>query len=102
MEDNLSIRNRKLLDTAFRSTMRGNAATISYALNERFSAFAGFSYDSFFATDSVTFIRGTPPLNTIWRDQTVNRVWQLGINAQPMRRLGFSVQRRFRSKHRVR
>jgi len=90
LEDNLSIRNRKLLDTAFRSTMRGNAATLSYALNERFSAFAGFSYDSFFATDSVTFIRGTPPLNTIWRDQTVNRVWQLGINAQPMRRLGFA------------
>ncbi len=95
LEDNLSIRNRKLLDTAFRSTMRGNAATLSYALNERFSAFAGFSYDSFFATDSVTFIRGTPPLNTIWRDQTVNRVWQLGINAQPMRRLGFAFSGNF-------
>jgi hypothetical protein len=95
LEDNLSIRNQKLLDTAFRSTMRGNAATLSYALSERFSAFAGFSYDSFFATDSVTFLRGTPPLNTIWRDQTVNRVWELGINAQPMHRLGFAFSGNF-------
>ena len=70
--------------------MRGNAATISYALSDRLSVYAGFSYDSFFATDSVTFLRGTPPLNTVWRDQTVNRVWQLGINAQPMHRLGFN------------
>jgi hypothetical protein len=70
--------------------MRSNATTISYALNERFSALAGFSYDSYFATDSVTFIRGVPPLNTVWRDQTVNRVWQLGINAQATHRLGLS------------
>ena len=84
------MRNQKLLDTDFRSTIRSNAATISYALSERFSAFAGFSYDSFFATASVTFIRGIPPLNTTWRDQTVNRVWQLGVNAQPTHRLGFT------------
>jgi hypothetical protein len=90
IEDSLSVRNRKLLDTDFRNTMRSNATTISYALNERFSALAGFSYDSYFATDSVTFIRGVPPLNTVWRDQTVNRVWQLGINAQPTHRLGLN------------
>ena len=95
IEDNLAIQNQKLLETNFRSTMRGNAATISYAFSDRFSAYAGFSYDSFFATDSVTFIRGTPPLNTVWRDQTVNRVWQLGINAQPMRRLGFNFSGNF-------
>ncbi len=95
IEDTLAIRNQKLLDTSFRSTMRANASTISYALNERLSAFAGFSYDSFFATDSVTFLRGTPPLNTTWRDQTVNRVWQLGINAQPMHRLGFNFSGNF-------
>jgi hypothetical protein len=90
IEDSLAVRNQKLLDTDFRSTIRSNATTISYALNERFSAFAGFSYDSFFATASVTFIRGIPPLNTTWRDQTVARVWQLGINAQPTHRLGLT------------
>lgn len=90
IEDNLVIRSQKLLETAFHAKARQNASTISYALSERFSGFAGFSYDSFLATDSVTFIRGTPPLNTTWRDQIVNRIWQLGINAQAMRRLGFN------------
>ncbi len=95
IEDSLAIRNRKLLDTGFHNTMRANSTTISYALNVRFSVFAGFSYDSFFATDSVTFLRGTPPLNTAWRDQTVSRVWQLGINAQATRRLGLSFTGNF-------
>jgi hypothetical protein len=95
IENNLAIRNRKLLNTDFHNTMRLNATTISYAMNERFSAFAGFSYDSFFATNSVTFLRGTPPLNTAWRDQTVNRLWQLGLSAQPTRRFGFSFSGNF-------
>jgi hypothetical protein len=95
IEDSLAVRNRTLLDTDFHNTMRSNAATVSYALSERFSGFAGFSYDSYFATASVTFIRGVPPLNTTWRDQTVNRVWELGINAQPVRRFGFTFTGNF-------
>ena len=95
IEDSLSIRSQKLLATSFRSSMRANASTISYTLSDRFSTFAGFSYDSFFATDSVTFLRGTAPLNTTWRDQTVNRVWQLGLNAQPTHRLGFTFSGNF-------
>ena len=90
LEQNIAARDRKLLATDFRSTTRSSASVISYAVNEHYSAFAGFSYDSFFATDSVTFLRGVAPLNTSWRDQTVNRVWQLGVNAEPTRRLGFS------------
>ena len=89
LEDSLAIRSQKLLSTAFRSSTRSDAATLSYSLNARLAGFAGFSYDSFFATDSVTFVRGIAPLITAWRDQTVNRVWQLGINAQPTHRLGF-------------
>jgi hypothetical protein len=95
VEDNLVIRNQKLLDTDFHSTSRLNASTISYTLNGHLSTFAGFSYDSFLATNSVTFVRGVPPLTTSWRDQTVNRVWQLGINAEPMRRLGFNFTGNF-------
>jgi hypothetical protein len=95
LEDSLTIRNRKLLDTDFHNTIRSNATVISYSANQHWSGFAGFSYDSFFATASVTFIRGIPPLNTSWRDQTINRVWQLGINAEPMRRLGFTFSGNF-------
>jgi hypothetical protein len=89
IEDNFVARNRELLETDFHNTIRSNAAVISYVPHEHWSGFAGFSYDSYFATASVTFIRGVPPLTTSWRDQTVNRVWQAGIKAEPVRRLGF-------------
>jgi hypothetical protein len=95
VEDNLVIRNRKFLDTDFRNNFRSNAAVISYAFNDRFSLFGGFSYDSFFATASVTFIRGTPPLTTSWRDQTVNRVWQAGIATKPVRNFGINLSGNF-------
>jgi hypothetical protein len=95
VEDNLILRTRKFQDTDFRSNFRSNTMAISYALNERFSMFGGFSYDSFFATASVTFLRGTPPLTTAWRDQTVNRVWQAGVAASPIRRLGFNLSGNF-------
>jgi len=95
IEDNFGIRNRKLIDSSFSSTIRSNAATVSYAINDRFSGFAGFAYDSFFATASVSFLRGVAPLSTTWQDQTVNRVWQLGIRAQPTHRLGFNFAGNF-------
>lgn len=95
IEDNFTIRNRRLVDSAFQNNIRSNATTVSFAWNEKFSTFAGFSYDSFLATDSVTFLRGTAPLNTTWRDQTVNRVWQGGLAAKPLPRVGFSFSGNF-------
>jgi len=88
IEDNFVTRNRNNLDADFRNRVRSNGATVSWAWNDRFSTYAGFSYDSFLASASVTFVRGTAPLTTQWRDQTVNRVWQLGIVAKPTKRLG--------------
>jgi len=95
IEDNLTIRNRKFLDTDFRNNLRLNAITVSYALDDQFSVFGGFSYDSFLGTASVTFIRGTAPLDVTWRDQTVNRVWQAGIAAKPHRNLGVNLSGNF-------
>ena len=95
VEDNLVIRNRKFQDTAFQNNIRANAFALSYALDNRFSFYGGFSYDSFFATASVTFFRGTPPLTATWRDQTVSRVWQAGIAAKPLRNFGLNVSGNF-------
>jgi len=95
VEDNLILRNRKFQDTDFQNHLRLNAFNVSYALDERFALYGGLSYDSFFATASVTFIRGTEPRNVIWRDQTVNRVWQAGVALQPYRRLGFNLSGNF-------
>jgi len=77
------------VDTDFRNNVRSNAFTVNWSWNDKLSTFAGFSYDSFLATASVTFLRGTAPTNTTWRDQTINRVWQAGVSARPLPRLGF-------------
>jgi len=77
----------KYTATAYRNSIRTNATTLSYAMNDRLSLFGGLAYDSFLATASVTFLRGTAPLQATWRDQTVNRVWQAGIDARPAKRL---------------
>jgi len=91
IEDSAIVRNRKLIDTDYRSTMRNNSVTATYELNERLSGYAGFSYDSFFASDFVNFLRGPTPITNIsLRDQTVDRVWQAGVKVSPVKRLGIN------------
>jgi len=90
IEENLSLRNAEFDATDFRNTMRANATTITYTLNDKLSLLGGFTYDSFLATASVTFLRGVAPLQAIWRDQTINRIWQGGFEARLARNL--SVQ----------
>ena len=81
----------KYTATAFRNSIRTDATTITFALKDRLSLFGGFGYDSFLATASVTFIRGTAPLQTTWRDQTVNRVWQAGVDVRPTKKLSLRM-----------
>lgn len=95
LEESFTIRNSKLVDTDFRNNVRSNAFTVNWSWTDKFSTFAGFSYDSFLATASVTFLRGTPPINTTWRDQTISRVWQAGLTAKPLPRLGFNLAGNF-------
>ena len=92
IEDSAVVRNRKLLDTDYRSTVRSNALTATYEFNPQISGFAGFSYDSFFASGLTSFLRGTAPFaNLALRDQTVDRVWQGGIRLGPIRGLGMTL-----------
>lgn len=92
IEDSAIVRNRRLLDTDYRSTVRSNAVTATYEFTPKYSAFAGFSYDSLFASDFVSFLRGTAPFtNLALRDQTVNRVWQGGLKVEPFRRMGINI-----------
>jgi hypothetical protein len=91
IEETAIVRNRKLIDTDYHSTIRSNAFTATYEFNERLSGFAGFSYDSFFAAAFVNFLRGPAPItNVALRDQTVSRVWQGGLKANPTKRLGIN------------
>jgi len=91
IEDAVIVRNRTLIDTDYHSTVRSNAFTATYEYNSRVSGFAGFSYDSLFASDFVSFLRGPAPFtNLAIRDQDVNRVWQAGVKLAPVRRLEIS------------
>jgi hypothetical protein len=91
IENSAILRVGKYTTTAFRNSVRSNATSISFALNDRLSLTGGFAYDSFLATASVTFLRGTAPLQATWRDQTINRIWQAGIDARPTKKLSLRL-----------
>ena len=96
IEDSGVFRNRNLLTTDYRSTVRTNAATANYEIADRFTVFAGFSYESLFTRDFITFLRGPAPIvNVPLRDQTVNRVWMGGIRVEPARRFGIDLTGNF-------
>jgi hypothetical protein len=91
-ENSAVFRNRKLSTTDFTSTVRANASVLTFEADPRFSIYAGFSYDSFFASDFVNFLRGTAPFTGVTlRDQTISRLWQAGFRAEPVTRLGLSL-----------
>jgi hypothetical protein len=91
IENNLRIRTGEYSTSDYRNAIRSNSTTISYKMNDRLSLLGGFTYDSFLATASVTFLRGVAPLSATWRDQTINRVWQAGVEAKPTPRLTLNV-----------
>jgi len=91
LEDDLNIVNNKLIDTNFKNNIRSNAATLSYSVGDRFSIFGGFSYSNFLAIGDIVYVRGAPPLNDFLRDQEVNRVWQAGVEAKPVKGLGLRL-----------
>lgn len=84
IENNTTIRNRKLVTSDFYNRVRSNSTTVTYEMSERLSGFAGFSYDSYYAQSFVNFLRGTAPITNITLiDQNVERLWQAGFNAVP-------------------
>lgn len=86
-DDSLVIRNLRLVAADYRSSVRGNSSTVTWEWTPRLDTYAGFSYESFFASDFTTFLRGTAPLTDAIRDQTVSRIWQGGIHFRPFQHL---------------
>lgn len=76
LEDDLNITNDKLVDSSFQDRVHSNSVTLSYAFNDRFSIFGGYTYDSIFAAGNIVYARGTPPLNDFLQDQEADRVIQ--------------------------
>ena len=95
IEDEVSFGNYRLLTTNFKNNIRTNGITVNYSLGERFSIFAGFSYESYFAEGDILYLRGTPPLANTLQDQEVNRVLSGGFEAKLMKRAGIRFSGNF-------
>lgn len=90
IENNLRVRTADYSTSDFRNAVRANSTNVTFRAHDRLSLLGGFTYDSFLATASIRFVRPAP-LEVTWRDQTVNRVWQAGIDARPVRNLTLNV-----------
>jgi hypothetical protein len=95
LQDDLNLANDKLIDASFQDNVHSNTVTLSYALNDRFSIFGGFTYDSIFAAGNIVYARGTAPLNDFLRDQEADRVWQGGVEAKPSKYFGLRLTGNF-------
>jgi hypothetical protein len=95
LQDDLNITNDKLIDDSFQNNVHSNTVTLSYAFNDRYSVFAGYTYDSIFAAGNILYARGTAPLNDFLRDQEVDRVMQAGIEAKPSKYFGLQLTGNF-------
>ena len=95
LQDDLNLADDKLIDSSFQDNIHSNTVTLSYTLNDRFSIFGGFTYDSMFAAGDIVYARGTAPLNDFLRDQEVDRVIQAGVEAKPSKYFGLRLTGNF-------
>jgi len=92
LSDEVYIVDQKLLATQFHGKVQSNSTMLTYTINPKYSLFAGFTYDNELATGIIAYQRGVPaslvgfqyPL----RDQALNRVWQAGFAAEPVKYFG--------------
>ena len=91
IEDTFKSQDSKLDVVDFHERVRSNSTTANYEVSDKFSVFTGFSYDSFYAQSYVNFLQGLAPLALVsLTDQNVDRIWQAGFNAGPVKHLSAS------------
>ncbi|MGA2983388.1 MAG: MtrB/PioB family outer membrane beta-barrel protein [Terriglobia bacterium] len=95
LQDDLNLTNDKLIDSSFQDNVHSNTVTLTYTLNDRFSVFTGYTYDSIFAAGNIVYARGTAPLNDFLRDQEADRVMQAGVEAKPSKYFGLQLTGNF-------
>ena len=83
IENAFRFRNAGYTTTDFENKVRLNSTSLRFDVNSDLALTAGFTYDSYLATAGIEFLRGTPPREVTWRDQTISRVWQAGIEVNP-------------------
>lgn len=95
IENALTVSSARLEDANYRNRVRSNTTTISYAIDDNFSAFGSVGYESFFAQGNIVYARGTSPLVSVLRDQEIHRIFQAGFDARPVSYLGVRMSANF-------
>lgn len=90
LSDEVYMVNQKLLATEYHGKVQSNSTMLTYTFNSKYSLFGGFTYDNELATGLIAYQRGVPVAGTAYplRDQALNRVWQAGIGAEPVKYFG--------------
>ncbi len=96
IEDTVASRDSKLDVVNFHARIRSNSTMLNYELADKISAFGGFTYDSFYAQTYVTFLPGLALVRQAsLTDQNVERLWQGGFNAGPVKHVSLSFAGNF-------
>jgi hypothetical protein len=75
---------------------RSNSTTLSYSPESLVGFYGGFTYDSFYAQNSIVFQGGTPPLTGLFStDQTIDRTTFGGLKINPVKGLVLDLSGQF-------
>ena len=90
LSDEVYMVNQKLLATQYQGKVQSNSTMLTYTFNPQYSLFGGFTYDNELATGIIAYQRGVAVAGTAYplRDQALNRVWQAGFGAEPVKYFG--------------
>lgn len=90
LDNEMYMVNQKLLAVQYHAKVQSNTTTLTYTFNPRYSVFGGFTYDNELATGIIAWQRGVPEpgFTDTLRDQALNRIWQAGLSAQPVKYFG--------------
>jgi hypothetical protein len=90
LSDELYMVSQRLLATQYQGKVQTNSTMLNYIFNTKYSLFAGFTYDNELATGIIAYQRGVAVAGTAFplRDQALNRVWQAGLAAEPVKYFG--------------
>ncbi len=93
LQDELYLVSQKLLIVNYHGKVQSNALVLTYTVDPHYSLFGGFTYDNEFASGVIAWQRGVPAPQDIatgdtLRDQNLNRIWQAGFEAHPIKHFG--------------
>ncbi len=90
LSDELFLVSQRLLATQYQGKVQSNSTMLTYTINPKYSLFGGFTYDNELATGIIAYQRGVavPGTSFALRDQALNRVWQAGLAAEPVKYFG--------------